>query len=48
MAKFKLAGRKKKASQSPMGGIPCMILLASAFLLMMFFLYYVMKYSAVS
>jgi hypothetical protein len=48
MAKFKPAGRRQKTTRPPVGGIPCMILIASGFLLLMFFLYYVMKYSATS
>lgn len=48
MAKFKLAGRKSKKAQSPVGGLPCMILVISGLALVMLFLYYVMKYSATS
>ena len=43
MAKFKPARGKAKRSSAPQGGIPCVILVISAMLLVMLFLYYVMK-----
>jgi len=42
MAKFKLAGRKKKAT-APRGGVPCVILLVSGMILFLMLLYAVMK-----
>jgi hypothetical protein len=45
MAKFKLAKAKSKSSAAPHGGLPCMILLASGIALVLFFLYFVMKYA---
>jgi len=45
MAKFKLAKSKAKRSSAPQGGLPCVILLASGFVLVLFFLYFVMKYA---
>jgi hypothetical protein len=43
MAKFKPARGKAKRSSAPQGGVPCVILIVSAMLLVMLFLYYVMK-----
>jgi hypothetical protein len=43
MAKFKPARGKARKSRAPQGGIPCVILVISAMLLVMLFLYYVMK-----
>jgi hypothetical protein len=46
MAKFKLAKAKSSKSRASMqGGLPCMILLGSGFVLVLFFLYFVMKYA---
>jgi hypothetical protein len=45
MAKFKPAKAKRKSSVSPQGGLPCVILLASGIVLVMLFLYFVMKYA---
>lgn len=45
MAKFKLAKAKSKSRAAPQGGLPCVILLASGFVLVLFFLYFVMKYA---
>jgi len=45
MAKFKLAKSKSKSRPAPHGGLPCVILLASGFVLVLFFLYFVMKYA---
>ena len=42
MAKFKPARKKPKAG-APQSGIPCLILLISGMLLLMLFLYLVMK-----
>jgi hypothetical protein len=47
MAKFKPAGRKAKSkAASPVGGLPCIILVICGFALLMLFMYFVMKYSA--
>jgi hypothetical protein len=43
MAKFKPAKGKARKSRAPQGGIPCVILVISGMLLVMLFLYYVMK-----
>jgi hypothetical protein len=43
MGKFKPARGKAKRSSAPQGGVPCVILIISAMLLVMLFLYYVMK-----
>ncbi|MGA3076756.1 MAG: hypothetical protein ABSG56_24100 [Bryobacteraceae bacterium] len=45
MAKFKLAKGKSKSRASLQGGLPCMILLGSGFVLVLLFLYFVMKYA---
>jgi hypothetical protein len=45
MAKFKLAKGKSKNRASLQGGLPCMILLGSGFVLVLLFLYFVMKYA---
>jgi hypothetical protein len=45
MAKFKLAKPKSKSRTAPQGGLPCVILLGSGFVLILFFLYFVMKYA---
>jgi len=45
MAKFKPAKAKAKGRAAPQGGLPCVILLASGFVLVLFFLYFVMKYA---
>jgi hypothetical protein len=43
MAKFKPARGKKARIAPPQGGVPCVILIISGILLVMLFLYYVMK-----
>jgi len=45
MAKFKPAKAKAKSHAAPQGGLPCVILMASAFVLVLLFLYFVMKYA---
>lgn len=45
MAKFKPIRAKSKSSAAPKGGLPCVILIASGFVLVLFFLYFVMKYA---
>ena len=45
MAKFKLAKAKSKSRATPQGGLPCVILMASGFVLVLFFIYFVMKYA---
>jgi hypothetical protein len=45
MAKFKLAGKKAKTAAKPAAAVPCVILLGVGFVLVMLFLYFVMKYS---
>jgi hypothetical protein len=45
MAKFKLAKAKSKSRAAPQGGLPCVIFLASGFILVLVFLYFVMKYA---
>ncbi len=48
MAKFKPARTKARASRIPQGGIPCVILLISGIVLLMLFMYFVLKSSATS
>lgn len=43
MGKFKPARGKPKASKTPPGGLPCVILLISGVILVMVFLYLVMR-----
>ncbi|MGA3042140.1 MAG: hypothetical protein ABSF54_15265 [Bryobacteraceae bacterium] len=45
MAKFKPAKTKSKNRAAPQGGLPCMILMGSGFVLVLLFLYFVMKYA---
>jgi len=45
MAKFKPAKPKSKSRAAPQGGLPCVILLAAGFALVLLFLYIVMKYA---
>jgi len=46
MAKFKpIKAKAKSSSVAPRGGLPCVILLASGFALVLLFLYFVMKYA---
>ena len=45
MPKFKPAKGKSKSSLSPQGGLPCVILMISGFVLVLLFLYFVMKYA---
>ncbi len=45
MAKFKLAKGKSKNRAAAQGGLPCVILVISGFALVLFFLYFVMKYA---
>jgi uncharacterized integral membrane protein len=46
MGKFKLARGKAKATRVPQGGLPCVILVIVGMLLVMLFLYFVMKNNA--
>jgi hypothetical protein len=44
MAKFKpVRGKKSKTSVAPQAGLPCVILVISGMLLVMLFLYFVMR-----
>ena len=43
MAKFKPAKPKSKGRVPPQGGLPCVILMISGFVLILLFLYFVMK-----
>jgi len=43
MAKFKPARGKARKTRAPQGGVPCVILVVLAMVLVMLFLYYVMK-----
>jgi hypothetical protein len=44
MAKFKpVRPRKGKSASAPQGAIPCVVLVITGILLIMFFMYYVMK-----
>jgi hypothetical protein len=45
MAKFKPAKGKATRPAAPQGGLPCVILVMSGMLLVMLFLYFVMKYA---
>jgi hypothetical protein len=45
MAKFKPAKAKRKTAPLPSGGLPCVILVLSAMMLLMIFIFYVMKYA---
>ncbi len=45
MGKFKPARGKARKSVAPQGGVSCVILVISGMLLVMLFLYYVMKYA---
>jgi hypothetical protein len=45
MAKFKPVKGKSKSRAATQGGLPCVILLGSGFVLVLFFLYFVMKYA---
>jgi hypothetical protein len=45
MAKFKAAKGKSKGRAAPQGGLPCVILLGSGFVLVLLFLYFVMRYA---
>jgi hypothetical protein len=45
MAKFKPIRAKSKSSAAPKGGLPCVILIGSGFVLVLLFLYFVMKYA---
>jgi len=45
MAKFKLAKGKSKGRAAPQGGLPCVILMASGFILALLFVYFVMRYA---
>jgi len=47
MGKFKpVKGKKARHSTVPQGGLSCVILVISGMLLVMLFLYFVMKYNA--
>jgi hypothetical protein len=46
MAKFKPIKPKSKTSAAPRGGLPCAILLFSGIALLLFFLYFVLKYAS--
>jgi hypothetical protein len=43
MAKFKPVKPKTKSTVAPKGGLPCVILLFSGMVLLLFFLYFVLK-----
>jgi hypothetical protein len=43
MAKFKPAKGKSKSRTAPQGGLPCVILVGSGFVLLLIFLYFVIK-----
>ncbi len=43
MAKFKPARGKPKGTRAPQGAIPCVILVILGILLLMLFMYFVMK-----
>jgi hypothetical protein len=43
MQKFKPARGKKSASKAPPGGLPCAILIIAGVLLVMFFMYFVLR-----
>jgi hypothetical protein len=45
MAKFKPVRAKRKAAPLPQGGLPCVILVISGMVLLMLFIFYVMKYA---
>jgi hypothetical protein len=45
MGKFKPARGKAKATRVPQGGLPCVILVIVGMLLVMLFLYLVMRYA---
>ena len=45
MAKFRPAKKKSKGTPAPAAGVPCMILLIAGFVLVMLFMYFVMRYS---
>lgn len=45
MAKFKPVKPKSKSAPAPQGGLPCVVLLISGFVLLLFFIYFVMKYA---
>jgi hypothetical protein len=45
MAKFKPVRAKAKRSRTPQGGIPCVIMVIAGMLLVMLFLYFVMRTS---
>jgi hypothetical protein len=45
MAKFKPARGKRKTSTRPQGAVPCVILLISGIVLVMLFMYFVLKSS---
>ena len=46
MAKFKPAKGKPRGARIPQGGLPCLILLISGIVLLMLFMYFVMRGSA--
>ncbi|HUE02182.1 MAG TPA: hypothetical protein VMR62_21610 [Bryobacteraceae bacterium] len=43
MAKFKPVKAKSKSRAAPQGGLPCVILVISGFVLILLFIYFVMK-----
>ena len=45
MAKFKPAKAKRRTSSIPQGGVSCIILIVSGMLLVMLFMYFVMRSS---
>jgi hypothetical protein len=45
MAKYKPVRAKAKGSRVPQGGIPCVIMVIAGMLLVMLFLYFVMRTS---
>ena len=46
MAKFKPARKKSKSAPAPPGGLPCVILLISAVVLFLLFLYLFLRWNA--
>jgi len=46
MAKFKPIKAKSKSNPAPKAGLPCVVLMISGFVLVLLFLYFVMKYAS--
>jgi hypothetical protein len=45
MSKYKPVRKKAKAPAGPAAGMPCIVLVIAGFVLVMLFMYFVMKYS---